>query len=358
MNTGRGKIMDACFNFDFVKAYDERLKDVTVIFPDDDPDSIILDGNRQRGYCGYVNESGMSSDGLYHRVHLADYTFWVDPSDYDTLMDLLEERQQQSRIKTSQRRAEREEYDRRHAEQFIAGVQSDEITKDIYKCFIHSSPIPKYQKQFTKVTELIGKKCTENGGRLYKSAAKGANYAIEADYNKYTADYFDDLRQRGYKVVTLEQAVQYMHLEKYWAIDEIQADIKEEAQHLRERYLNGPAATTTSTIEAPVQQPSVPLKQIQRAASTSTADKDKANNAAASALKVLAPVFCVAAALVMMFSPFLGFILYLLGVYGSTVPRTYLAQQGRAAFVPLLKRKGVIIALVVGVLWFILCRSI
>lgn len=218
--------MDACFNFDFVKAYDERLKDVTVIFPDDDPDSIILDGNRQRGYCGYVNESGMSSDGLYHRVHLADYTFWVDPSDYDTLMDLLEERQQQSRIKTSQRRAEREEYDRRHAEQFIAGVQNDEITKDIYKCFIHSSPIPKYQKQFTKVTELIGKKCTENGGRLYKSAAKGATYAIEADYTKYTADHFDDLRQRGYKVVTFEQAVQYMHLEKYWAIDEIQADIK------------------------------------------------------------------------------------------------------------------------------------
>ena len=350
--------MDACFNFDFVKAYDEKLKDVTVIFPEDDPDIIIINGNRQRGYCGYVSESGMSSDRLYHRVHLSDYTFWVDPSDYDTLMDLLEKRQQQSRIKTSQRRAEREEYDRRHAEQFVAGVQSDEITEDIYKCFIHSSPIPKYQKQFTKVTELIAKKCTENGGRLYKSAAKGANYAIEADYKKYTADHFDDLRQRGYKVVTLEQVVQYMHLEKYWVIDEIQADINEEAQYLREHYLNGSVAAATSTIKVPAQQPSVAPKTIQSATVTSTDNKDKANNAAASALRVLAPIFCVAAALVMMFSPVVGFILYLLGVYGSTVPRTYLAQQGHAVFVPLLKRKGVIIALVVGVLWFILCRSI
>ena len=53
--------MDSCFHFDFVKAYGESLKDVTVIFPEDDPDSIIIDGSRQRGYCGYVSESGMSS---------------------------------------------------------------------------------------------------------------------------------------------------------------------------------------------------------------------------------------------------------------------------------------------------------
>lgn len=350
--------MDSCFHFDFVKAYGESLKDVTVIFPEDDPDSIIIDGSRQRGYCGYVSESGMSSDGLYHRVHLADYTFWVDPSDYDTLMNLLEERQQQSQIQTAERRAKREEYNRRRAEQFVAGVQSDEITEDIYRCFIHGSPIPKYQKQFAKVTELIGKKCTENGGRLYKSAAKGANYAIEADYNKYTADHFDDLRQRGYKVITLEQAVQYMHLEKYWAIDEIQADINEEAQRLRERYLNNPVAEPMTTIEEPVQQPIATQKPIQPATPTPTVNQDKANNAAASALRVLAPILCVASVLVMMFSPVIGFVLYLLGVYCGTVPRTHLAQQGRAVFVPIFKRKGVIIALVVGVLWFILCRSI
>lgn len=350
--------MNSCFHFDFVKAYGESLKDVTVIFPEDDPDSIIIDGNRQRGYCGYVSESGMSSDRLYHRVHLSDYTFWVDPSDYDTLMDLLEKRQQQSQIKTAQLKAEREEYDRRHAEQFIAGVQSDEITEDIYKCFIHSSPIPKYQKQFTKVTEWIGKKCAENGGRLYKSAAKGANYAIEADYNKYTTDHFDDLRQRGYKVVTLEQAVQYMHLEKYWVIDEIQADINEHAQYLREHYLNSPVAESATTIEKPVQQPVATQKPIQPAAPAPAVNQNKTNNAAASALRVLAPIFCVTAALVIMVSPVVGFVLYLFGVYLGTVPRTYLAQQGRAVFVPLLKRKGVIIALVVGVLWFILCRSI
>ena len=350
--------MDSCFHFDFVKAYGESLKDVTVIFPEDDPDSIIIDGSRQRGYCGYVSESGMSSDGLYHRVHLADYTFWVDPSDYDTLMNLLEERQQQSQIQTAERRAKREEYNRRHAEQFVAGVQSDEITEDIYRCFIHGSPIPKYQKQFAKVTELIGKKCTENGGRLYKSAAKGANYAIEADYNKYTADHFDDLRQHGYKVVTLEQVVQYMHLEKYWVTDEIQVEINKEAQYLQEHYLNNPVAESAATIEEPVQQTVSAPKPIQPVTHTPAVSQAKASNTSAKLLKVLAPILCVMAAILMLASPIAGAVLYLIGVYLSTVSGTYQAQQNHTAPVPIFKRKGVIIALVVGVLWFILRRSI
>jgi len=350
--------MDSCFHFDFVKAYGESLKDVTVIFPEDDPDSIIIDGSRQRGYCGYVSESGMSSDGLYHRVHLSDYTFWVDPSDYDTLMNLLEERQQQSQIQTAERRVKREEYNRRHAEQFVAGVQSDEITEDIYRCFLHGSPIPKYQKQFAKVTELIGKKCTENGGRLYKSAAKGANYAIEADYNKYTADHFDDLRQRGYKVITLEQAVQYMHLEKYWAIDEIQADINEQARYLGERYLNNPATDVTSMVEESTQQPTVSPQPIQPVTHTPAVSQTKAGNTSAKLLKVLAPILCVMAAILMLASPIAGAVFYLIGVYLSTVPATYQTQQNHTAPIPIFKRKGVIIALVVGVLWLILCRSI
>lgn len=84
----------------------------------------------------------------------------------------------------------------------------------------------------------------------------------------------------------------------------------------------------------------------------------KANNSSAKALKVLAPILCVLAAILMLASPVAGAVLYLIGVYLSTVPGTYKAQQNHTAPVPIFKRKGVIIALVVGVLWFILCRSI
>ena len=79
----------------------------------------------------------------------------------------------------------------------------------------------------------------------------------------------------------------------------------------------------------------------------------KANNTSAKLLKVLAPILCVMAAILMLASPIAGAVLYLTGVPGS-----YQAQQNHTAPIPIFKRKGVIIALVVGVLWFILCRSI
>lgn len=85
---------------------------------------------------------------------------------------------------------------------------------------------------------------------------------------------------------------------------------------------------------------------------------NKANNAAAKALKILAPILCVMAAILMLASPVAGIVFYLLGVYCGTASRTYKALQENTVPVPLLKRKGVVIALAVGVLWFILCRSI
>lgn len=120
----------------------------------------------------------------------------------------------------------------------------------------------------------------------------------------------------------------------------------------------GLSYTDTSTIGKGKTAPHTTQQPIVSDNFTPSPDMTAANNIAAKLLKVLAPIFCVMAALLMMVYPVGGLIAYLAGVYGSTVPNTYKAQQNHTAPVPIFKRKGVIIALVVGVLWFILCRSI
>lgn len=103
------------------------------------------------------------------------------------------------------------------------------------------------------------------------------------------------------------------------------------------------------------QQPIAPVEPVASAPSPSMT---KANNAAAKSLKVLAPIFCIASAMLMLVYPLGGFIAYLFGVFLGSVPRTYQAQQQGTAPVSILKRKGVVIAAVIGFLWFLLCRTI
>ena len=126
----------------------------------------------------------------------------------------------------------------------------------------------------------------------------------------------------------------------------------------------GLSYTDTSTIGKgtatphTTQQPTVSSQPIQPVTHTPAVSQAKASNTSAKLLKVLAPILCVMAAILMLASPIAGAVLYLIGVYLSAVSGTYQAQQNHTAPVPIFKRKGVIIALVVGVLWFILCRSI
>ena len=120
----------------------------------------------------------------------------------------------------------------------------------------------------------------------------------------------------------------------------------------------GLSYTDTSTIGKGKTAPRTAQQPIVSDNFTPSPDMTKANNTSAKLLKVLAPILCVMAAILMLASPIAGAVLYLTGAYLSTVPGSYQAQQNHTAPIPIFKRKGVIIALVVGVLWFILCRSI
>lgn len=220
------------YHFDYIKAYGTNMENVDVVFPLNDVETIEINGKHQRAYCGHVGESGMSSDYLYYRVHLADYTFWVDPADFDDLMEFLEDRRTAAIQLVKQHQEERVEYNRRHANQLLSGVKSDPITDEIYRCYIHGTPTTALQAKFPKLIAAISEKCEQHDGKLYKTAAKGANYAIEAQLCNYTDDHFDYLRKKGHKVVTLEQAVEYMGLQRLWDCTKVRADLRAYAHSL------------------------------------------------------------------------------------------------------------------------------
>ncbi|HIV97267.1 MAG TPA: hypothetical protein H9745_06710 [Candidatus Agathobaculum stercoravium] len=385
------------YHFDFIKAYGEDIGSADVVFPLDDVESIEINGKRQRGYCGHVGETGKSSDGLYYRVHLSDYTFWVDPADYHDLMDFLHERQKAAIEVIKQHQAERDAYHQRHAEQLLAGVTADPITDDIYWCYIQGRPDADLQKKFTKLTAAIAKKCEEHGGRLYKTAAKSAKYAIIADYRYYTDDNFSYPRENGYKVVTLEQAVEYMGLQKLWDGTVIESRLKEYAAVLAHpRRTHGTSITLTmpdisQAIEdrkqekeketAPQKKERVKYPPRRSAEYTLPADNPAAAEPLPPAepvdtmmaaynknpkgytrqmkiMKVLAPILCVLAAVLMLVSPIPFAVLYLIGVGLGTMPRTFNEKNAEQPVTPIYKRKAVIIAFAILVIWFILCISV
>lgn len=383
------------YHFDYIKAYGKDIGSADVVFPLDDVESIEINGHRQRGYCGHVGETGKSSDGLYYRVHLSDYTFWVDPSDYHELMSFLHDRQKAAIEVVEQHRIERDEYNQRHAQQLLAGVHADPITDDIYWCYIQGSPDADLQKKFAKLTSTIAKKCDEHGGRLYKTAAKSAKYAIMADYRYYTDDNFDYRREAGYKVVTLEQAVNYMGLQKLWDNSVIQARLNEHAKVLaRPMQPEGTSITLTlpdisqtiadktrDTVSVSAKKERVkypPRKPVVYTPPTEkpTADESKTPVEPVNAMmaaheknpkgyklsmkitRVFAPLLCIMAVVLMLASPAVSAVIYLCGVWLSTLPRTFQEKQNNQSVTPFYKRKAVIAALVFLVIWLILCMSV
>lgn len=74
--------------------------------------------------------------------------------------------------------------------------------------------------------------------------------------------------------------------------------------------------------------------------------------------RVFAPLLCIMAAILMLASPIISSIIYLCGIWLSTLPRTFKEQQNNQPITPFYKRKAVIAALVFLVIWLILCMSV
>ena len=74
--------------------------------------------------------------------------------------------------------------------------------------------------------------------------------------------------------------------------------------------------------------------------------------------RVFAPLLCIMAAILMLASPIISSIIYVCGIWLSTLPRTFKEQQNNQPVTPFYKRKAVIAALVFLVIWLILCMSV
>lgn len=83
---------DKKFRFDFIKHAGKSEEWALIMFPADDLKHLYI--NDEKFYCDFTDywDSGLSSDKKYYRVHLKNYTFWVEPDEYDELMEFLDER--------------------------------------------------------------------------------------------------------------------------------------------------------------------------------------------------------------------------------------------------------------------------
>lgn len=115
-------------------------------------------------------------------------------------------------------------------EEYSKPVKYDEIDDDIWWCYIDSrngmcDAIGSWDS-FEKVEKKISELCTYNGGKLYKSRAKGARYAILFTPFKRRASYISELQEKGYKVVSFESVLKYLGITEMWDVENLERFIE------------------------------------------------------------------------------------------------------------------------------------
>ena len=68
--------------------------------------------------------------------------------------------------------------------------------------------------------------CKAQGGRYYKSKAKGAKFAIIFSPHAQTTTEVWSLQQEGYKVTSFDRAIAYFGLEEMWDLPRYAAHVK------------------------------------------------------------------------------------------------------------------------------------
>lgn len=206
------------FMIDYLNTPDGQYQNVLVEFPKDNIWKILINGQSMRYYPGgWYIEKGWSSDHKYQKVYTEDFTFWVSPADYKAFIRLLESLKNRY---TDEREDRKESYNQLLAK-YREGYQVDSIDDDIWCCYFESPngfPDLKTKKQFELLTVKITHLCKMHGGKLYKTRAKAAKFAILVSPSSKKQDNVDHIREMGYKVTTLENAVKFFGLEKHWDI--------------------------------------------------------------------------------------------------------------------------------------------
>lgn len=195
------QISKTSFDVDFADfGNDEKLQKCHIDI-DLDKDSYIT-VNGEETYIGskYVDELGWSSDHKYKKIRSNGCTFWITPADYDSFANCLKMLQRNYGQSMRERYRELSE----QLDDYNAGYESDEVGTDPVTCFIpdDNKQLDRYVDDAARVKETISAGCEESGGRFFKTAAKGAEYAVILNPASCSAKSVEALREKGYKVVT------------------------------------------------------------------------------------------------------------------------------------------------------------
>jgi len=191
---------------------DVFLKNAKVSFPPNS-DKVIINGEafffnvKRIDYGGYDDK-----DSLY-KISTYDFNFWVRRKrTYNDLKIVLENMHDEYLKQV-------ELENQKIKEEYLEPFKYDTIDNDIYNCFIahqlnyiESDVGNSYD--FTVVEEKLAEICKEHGGKYYKNAAKAAKFAIIFSYKYRTAESVAKLRDKGYKVTSFENMIDYFGLQE------------------------------------------------------------------------------------------------------------------------------------------------
>jgi hypothetical protein len=221
------------FVIDFLRMNQEvTLKKAEIFFPDNSKD-IMINGLPQYFDPYYITEAGKSSDGLYFRIYTADFAFWIKPKDYVNLKTIMMKRREQLLT-------EREQRNEQIKKEYMAPFEYDKIDEGIYKCFIAyksgmCDAIGNWTT-FRKIEDKLDTICKQKNGRYYKTQAKSAKFAILFSYTNRTARHVESLRDKGYKVTSFENVIEYFGLQVIWDTKAIKNQVNKHKEFMLNMY--------------------------------------------------------------------------------------------------------------------------
>ncbi len=222
------------YHFDFLRYCGVDYKNVDSVFPENIW-VIIIDGKRLH-YDPYdFEEVGWSSDHKYRKVYTQDVAFWVSPDDYKDFIRLLKDLKQ----KCAAQKVERDKSMADLTKAYLEPCEYDDIDDDIYRCFISDkggfadlAAGDRFERALLKWADI----CAQNGGKLFKSSAKGAKFAIIQNYTARLPERIKELHADGYKVTNFERIVTQFGLGEYWDVEAVERNFERFRSELAKRH--------------------------------------------------------------------------------------------------------------------------
>lgn len=104
-----------------------------------------------------------------------------------------------------------------------------------------------------KVQEALAEECEKRGGKLYKSKAKAAKWAVLGNHWKWDPEVVADFHSQGYKVTIFTEALRYFGIDDLWKCSVQENHFKKQLEWRNNRSEDD-AAVVRVTVKSPVKE--------------------------------------------------------------------------------------------------------